>query len=512
MYPSNNRLFKTILLASSLTLSAVSNAANILQADQFLLDKNFAEAQKAYLVLSESGSAKAFYQLGKIHLEGLGVEQDMLKAVLWFDLAAEQNFADAGQVVADLLKLASPQTHENIIQLQAEFRAQQGWQRIKMRYFPVLKQQTLASKIYFGNKTENQSVPQYHQTASYNSQVELNSIVPDKVKLTGPNPVLNQTQAEFLFGRLSKVDFFKQAYSAIVDYDIAADGSVRNLQVEQKIGYIHPKVWPGLKTFNTSKPQFNQETVAFINRSFIGLAGESEAYIRNQKEDIYAGLVRAARKLKQDPSIEGQFQYAMALTSFEWLAEDKDELEQLLTQLANAGHPLAQYELGFKLYREQKNIAQAIHWLGESAKAGVARAEYRLGHILLNSPWVEKDETKALYWLERAVEQSHIASLLTASELKLLADNETLHNVKTAQDYLTKVPEAQQDNPQYEFLQAMVNFKQTPRKLDQAVNHIQKAIKLGEQLNWDVTDWQAMLTDWTSGGKVSVTDQPLVKL
>ncbi|MCU4677054.1 hypothetical protein N7931_15580 [Catenovulum sp. 2E275] len=508
------QFIQSLILSSGLAISTLVYAGDINQADEYFINQDYAKAQQAYVDLSQVGNAKAFYQLGVMNLQGLGTTENMLKAVLWFDLAAEQNYADAKAVVADLLKLAAPQTQQNIQNLQQEFRKQHGWQAIQTLYFPIVKSSITQDKIYFG-QNKNVTIPAtFHDTKAYEiNGVSVNQQTKPSVKYRGDlNPPLDRNQAEFFFGRLSSSDLFMRDYSAVVDYDIAPDGSVRNLQFEQKIGRLHPHTVANLKEFNSPPPQFEQTKVSFFNRSFIGLAGQTEQYVRNHREDVYAGLVRAAKKLKQDQSAEGQFQYAMALTNFNWLAQDKNELEHVLTKLAKQGHPLAQYELGIKLYREQKDINQAINWLGESAKSGIAKAEYRLGSILLNSPWVEKDESKAVFWLTRATEQLHPAALLSLAELNLLSDNQELHNVESAHDYLAKIPTDLQTNPQFEYLQAMVNFKKVPRELNLAVNHIEKAIALGQDLNWDVSYWQQLLANWTNDGKVKVIDQPLAKL
>ncbi len=502
MFKCKLSLFKPFAFLSGALFSTLCQATDITQADSHFFDKNYQAAQAAYTELSQVGNARAFYQLGVMHLDGLGVDKNRLKAILWFDLAADQNFSDAEQVVQDLLAASSEQARPDILKLITHFRQQFGWQQVKQAYFPVIKPQTLTDKIYFGESVNDKS-------GFYDSRAEAlfeNSIehFPDEVSQ-------DAIEADFFSGRPEKMDFLNRAYSAIVDYEVAPDGSTRNLEITQEIGRLHQQVVPNLKEFTTTPPQFNQTKASFISRAFIGLAGQTETFIRKRQENIYIGLNRAVRRLRKDDSLDSQYQLAMALTSFAWLAKDGEDPAALLLTAAEGGHPLAQYELGLNLYREQQDIGKAIYWIGEAAKAGVAKAEYRLANILLTSPWVEKDEDKALFWLQSAIEKSHVAALLSASELSLLANNEKLHNVETAQAYLSQIPEDEQDNPQYEYLQAMVNVKKVPRELSKAVKHLRSAIDLAEDLNWDVSDWQSTLSGWTSDGKVTVVDEPTAK-
>ena len=52
-------------------------------------------AYKVFSELAEQGDARAQYNLGFMHLEGLGVSKDSKEAFKWFRLAAYQGYADA---------------------------------------------------------------------------------------------------------------------------------------------------------------------------------------------------------------------------------------------------------------------------------------------------------------------------------------------------------------------------------------------------------------------------------
>jgi TPR repeat protein len=257
---------------------------------------------------------------------------------------------------------------------------------------------------------------------------------------------------------------------------------------------------------NLPKPTFNDQGVSFINRTYLGIANYNRFRMRKQYSSLYKAMRSLTDKLSESDSAKDQYSYGMALMHFPWLSQESGEVNKLLKGAAESGYALAKYEYGLKLYREQKELKQAVYWLFEAAKNDLNQAQYRLARILLDSPWVIHDENKALFWLEQAASQGHLTSKLKSAEIKLLSTDETLQDVNGAIAYLTEIAEQQNENPQYKYLQAMAAAKQQNRELTKAVRAIRVAIKLGKSLNWDVTSWQAQLKSWTSGGSVYVQD------
>lgn len=193
------------------------------------------------------------------------------------------------------------------------------------------------------------------------------------------------------------------------------------------------------------------------------------------------------------------------LLTFTWLKQEEGEAEELLRKAAEQGQPFAQYEYGAKLYREQTNIEQGVHWISQASKYGLAKAEYLLGTIHLYSPWIKNDEKKALFWFESAMKKEHQAAKLKVAKLKLLAMNTNLHDIPAATVYLTDLKTSQRDNPEYYFLLAISHKNRENRDFGQVIRNVEKAIDLGEKYNWDVSYWQGLVEKWTTG-KVYIAD------
>ncbi|MCU4677053.1 hypothetical protein N7931_15575 [Catenovulum sp. 2E275] len=417
------------LLLAGYLFSHTSFAADITQADQYFQQKQYDLAKVDYLTLAETGSAHAFYQLGVLYLNGLGVEKSQLKALLWFDLAAEQSFLDSKQIVADLLKNTPDESKAKIQVLSDTFKQSYGWQVVHNRYFAVIDHNKISQKVYFAELDE-QGNPHISDKQDFVDSVgiETNN---DAVMGFDDSSLAEgeDIQSDFFFSRPTMQDIRSRPFYAVIDYEIARDGSSRNLELNQSVTETNQAYQEALADLSEHKsdavPFFESDKTLFINRSYIGLASYTKAKIQNQYEDLYSWLFRKTRLWKRSEDLTDQYHYAMALSTFNWLDKDGKELDQVLDKLAKVGHPLAQFEYGLKLYREQTDIERGIFWISEAAKAGVSRAQYRLGRILLDSPWVKSDEHKALFWFENAADKAYVHAYLSVAELKLLAQDQT---------------------------------------------------------------------------------------
>ncbi len=84
-----------------------------------------------------------------------------------------------------------------------------------------------------------------------------------------------------------------------------------------------------------------------------------------------------------------------------------------LTPAAEAGHLRAQLELGILLSSDQadeKDLEQAVAWLGRAAAQGSASAQSRLGYLHLQGKGVTRDAEQARMWFAEAARQGDAAA------------------------------------------------------------------------------------------------------
>ncbi|WP_019026088.1 tetratricopeptide repeat protein [Colwellia piezophila] len=498
--------FKQLIIILLLIITLPTWAGNIFDGDNYFLQKQYDLALKEYMTAAEVGNPRACYQLGVIYYHGLGTKIDNFKALIWFSLAADHSYENATEIVDEILANVPAEKKEKVIKLVKTFQKSFGKKSIDSKYYPELLTKNINHKINFGDKKDLEKVDvsiddYFDMDLSTAENLDEDSFDDPFVDddLEG-SPKLQDNSNQDNYNRLLNGPYF-----LIADYDIAPDGSIRNISPIQSLGMPERALY-NLAMTSLPKPQFLNRGVHFVNRSYLGVASYDKFRVRKEHKRLYFRIRRMADKLAKSDLPQDDYKRAMLLMNFPWLSQETGEVDKLLKNAAEQGHNLAKYEYGLKLYREQQDIKQAIYWLSAATKQGNSQAQYRLARILLDSPWVVNDDEKALFWLEAATKQKHQHAKLKLAEIRLLAKNHKLHDVDNAVRYLNELSHELENNPQYHYLQAMAHVKMEPRKLSEAVNYIRAAIELGEDYHWDVIPWQQQLKKWTSGGTVTIQE------
>ncbi|MDO6693285.1 SEL1-like repeat protein [Aliiglaciecola sp. 3_MG-2023] len=471
-------------------MSSTIMAADIFKADKHYTNAEYQLAKQGYIEATKVGNPHAFYQLGNMYQKGLGVKKDPLNALIYISMAADFG-SEAGKItLANMLAKLNDEQRQTIEKVLNNNSTAKRKALILQTYFPIIQQEKVANKITFEGEIRLDS--QYFADA-YEEIFEEN--------------VAGQFTDEF--GEDESDDFYtliskpKTPY-LIVDHDIAIDGSKRNITEVQRVG-TSQALLSEYTLFPTLKPSFQSQPVEFVHRVYMGAAVYNKFTLIEQDKALYASIYRNYKKLKKATSLNDQYLFAMTLQNFPWLEQQQGEVSSRLLSLAKQGHPGAMFEYGYMLLREQKDLQEAIKWIGIASSYGLARAEYRLGKLLTTSPWVEYDEKKALFWFESAVEKNHVPAALKAAELKLTANDESLHDVEGAIDLLTKIAANQHTNPEYFYLLALSHKDRENRDYTQVISNLEKAIFMASNRNWDVSEWQDLLVKLTQG-KVYIVD------
>lgn len=478
-------------LVSLLALAPIANAADILKADKHFSAGEYNLAKESYLEAAKIGNPHAFYQLGNMYHKGLGFEKDPLNALLYISTAAALGLDKADTTLKKMLAPLSNVQKDSIEKILADNAQLNRLKVIKQTYYPIVKEDMLAYKVTFDGQD---SLDSKFFAYDFNESFQENG--------------WGQSQSELLADDTD--DFYtpmstpQQAF-LIVDHDIGKDGSKRNFSDVQKVG-LSQSLIQEYASFPTLKPSFQSQPIEFFHRVNMGAAAYNKFTLIEKNEKLYASVIRRYKQLQGGATIKDRYDLAMILQNFSWLPQEDGEVAERLLTLAKLGHPGAMYEYGYALLREQRDIQEAIKWLGLASSYGLARAEYRLAKLLTSSPWVEYDEQKALFWFESATKKDHVASALKVVEIKLIAEDDTLHDLSGAIQLLTKIANKQKMNPEYYYLLALSHINRENRDFTQVVSNLEKAISIGQRKNWDVADWQNLLTKLTQG-RVFVTEE-----
>ncbi|OUS72902.1 hypothetical protein B5G52_06890 [Pseudoalteromonas sp. A601] len=490
-------MFLTKLISITTTLCCLSSslvfAHDIFKAEEYYTAKNFKLAKASYLDAAKVGNPYAYYRLATMYFKGLGTDKDAFNALIYFSFAAEYDFHDSKLLVEKILSNMPIQERLNIQKFLNKLLSEKGKKYISKKYLPELAANRLVNKITFDGKAQL-------ELDDFELDLADNDFLDDsEYGMDGDSDSEDSLDMDFSFTATSSEPF------VIIDFDLAPDGSVRNIVEVQRDGRA-TTLLDQFSRISLAKPTIQHENVEFVARVNLGTASYDKLTLRRENAHFYRSLLRLSERLKASSSLTDRFQYAQVLQYFSWLEQYEGEANERLKSLAEEGHPDAMYEYGLKLYREQNNIEQAIDWIAQASTYGLAKAESRLGKLLISSPWVQKDETKALFWLESAAEKDDISATLKAAELRLFAQDKALRNFSLALEYLTKIGEQQKWNPEYYYLLSQAYRFGEQRNFQLVVQYLKRAISMGERVNWDIEPWQTLLAQLTIG-KVFIIDE-----
>lgn len=471
--------------------STSAHSADILKADKLYAEKQYQQAQQEYLAAAELGNPHAYYRLGSMYQKGRGVKQDTLNALLFFSLAADYNFHNSEQLVTKIFASITGNQKQDIRNYIERLKAPFTKEKIANNYFPKIIVETLQNKINFEGDSELET-RYYADDFDYFDE---SLILEDQVNLD------NEESGDDISLLVSTP---KLPY-VIVDHDIYKDGSIRNISTVQKTG-AEKDIIKSFQLFPIKQPMYQDRPIEFVSRARLGAAVYDKFTLRDKNEKMYVGVLKKSRQLKKSTAINDRFQYTTMLLNFPWLTQTEGEAEKRMLELAELGHPAAMYEYGLKLYREQKDIPTAIHWISEASKYGLTRAEYRLAKIFQTSPWVVKDDKKALFWYESAMEKGSVAATIRAIDIKLLSNDKSLYDLAKAFEYLSLIEDTHNRNPEYHYLLAFAHKDRENRDFKLVVENLKTAISLANKKNWDVSEWQDLLARFTTG-RVYIHDE-----
>lgn len=135
---------------------------------------------------------------------------------------------------------------------------------------------------------------------------------------------------------------------------------------------------------------------------------------------------------------------AMALLGYFYLVgsesfrPDSQLALKYLQRAAEGEQTEAMANLGV-LYYQQKNLAQAYHFISKAAQAGYPHAQYHLALMLANGDGCTRDMIASEYWMAEAAEQGQLDAMLMRAQHMLNDDNAFGSDLTQAEDYLRQV-------------------------------------------------------------------------
>ena len=353
-----------ILFTLSVLVNFSSFASNLQQADSYFEKHQYELAFNEYLSVADSKEPKVYYQLGVMHYKGLGTEADSFKALVWFSMAAEHNYDNSVDIVNNLIVNVDPEEKTQINALIKKSQSAYKQQAVYQKHQAEFNENNLKHRIKFGKFEDISEV-------DINSEEGVEDSLNMFMATQSGGSTVEGNEGFTNYDTLESANEFSSAepYFLIADYDIAPDGSIRNISQVKTKGVVESAEYD-LSLNSLPKPSFNEQNVHFINRSYLGIAKYNRFRMKREYYGFYKAIRNLTKGLSQSDSAKDQYSYGMALIHFPWLNQEDGDVNKLLKSAAESGYALAKYEYGLKLYREQKELKQAVYWLYEAAKNG----------------------------------------------------------------------------------------------------------------------------------------------
>ena len=365
----------------------------------------FAKAYQAFL--AEEGRAKKpgymQYRIGKLFSFGYGVEQDYLQAAAWYEKAVANENPFAAYALASLYRRGQGVEQDNAEAFRLYTMAASD------ENSPNAYAAYELGRMYkdgAGTTADKAASESWYRKAYLGFLSIERQMADDKLyyRLGQMNLTGTGTEKDLDLAR----EYFEKA--AALDNADALYGLGKLYLDPRFAGCSAPRAVDYLFAAAQKGHDYGQYA---LGRLF--LAGEVVP-----KNPAYA-LIWLEKAVKQEnPAAE--YLLGKALLLGEDAPQDLARGEALLNRAIENGHEYAAYVLG-KAYLEGSAVAQdipkAIGYLTMAAEKGAAPAEYALGKLFYQGEAVPKDVGKALYHLESAAEKDHPYAAYLAGKIRL---------------------------------------------------------------------------------------------
>ena len=362
------------------------------KAEEQYISTNYSYAFSLYSLAAEKGLFKAQFRLGCCYECGLGVEQDIFKALEWFTEAAEQGDAITQNYLGFIYQCSvDEQDHAMAVEWYIKA-AEQGYTEAQSNLGYCYRngigvEKDLTKAVEWYTKAAEQDVmdaqsalgEMYYFSKDYEKSVEWNS------KAAEHNNVNASAQLYlglcYEFGKGVEKDLVK----AVEWYSKAAEHGFA-------LGYA-------------VSAKFN-----------LGLCYE---YGKGVEKDMVMAVEWYSKAAKQGHA-GAQYNLGCCYKCGKGVEKDMVKAVEWYSKAAEQGDADAQCQLGY-CYEcgtgVNKDITIAVKWYTKAAEQGDADAQFDLGLCYEFGKGIDADKTKATEWYTKAVEQGHDKAKVRLEEI-----------------------------------------------------------------------------------------------
>lgn len=397
------------------------------------IEPDFAEAYRLFMEEAEIGNALAMYDLGRMHMDGLGVAMNKDAAQQWYAKALAAFFEVESDKSSPYLQYRIGKMYAAGLGATQDYVEAADWFHRAVAKNHKYAEYSLAGLYYHGYGVEQsyetafdlykKSARQKNPYASY----ELAKLYRDGI---GAEKNMEKAAEHFQKAFIGFLDLEAQSKDDKLQYrlgqmfytgtgtekDIAA--AITYFEKAAKLGNVNAQYMLGKIYLETdSEPENVEKALQWLSKAADNgnaLAQYAMAKLYLKGSHVEMDIQKALELFIK--SAEQKNQYAQyALGKLYLLGEDvpKDIKAAIkwLTASADQNNQFAQYSLG-KLYlsgkETERDIPTATQLLTASAEQGNQYAQYALGKLYLLGHDVKEDKEIAKHWLSLSAAQGNL--------------------------------------------------------------------------------------------------------
>lgn len=356
------------------------------------VEQNYFSSFKAFELAAKNGYAHANYYIGNQYYYGLGFEQDFEKALHYYSKASSQGDSYATYKIGKMY-LNGEGTETNLKQAEHFFN--------KATNNVVLANYDLA-KLYEENPTVFPDVSKEYIYSLYS--VALKGLIEQETEdihdsfteirianmyLNGKGTEVNIPEAVKWFEKAAKLENPNASYQLGCIYSSDKSG-VKDLEKSYKNYALALKGYEKAETENSNATAEYRIGMMYLNG--LGVDKDIKKALSWLNKATLNGNDSAAYKLAvlYDEGVE--------------ITQDTEKARVYYTLSAELGNPYAEFKLG-TLALEDANVQQAVEHFEKACKKNISHAWYKLGQIYSLEHLNMVDNDKAYYCYSKALEQ-----------------------------------------------------------------------------------------------------------
>jgi len=361
------------------------------------VEQGFAEAYRLFTMEAENGNALAMHDLGRMHMDGLGMEIDTEAAQEWYQKSLIAFMAVEDEKPRPYIQYRIGKLHSAGLGTPQDYSQAARWFEMAAAESHKYAQYSLAGLCYRG-----QGVPQdfsrafelYQKSAAQGNayaSYELAKMCRDGIG-TGKN--------------MAEADrYFKTAFDGF----LLLEAKSKDDKLQYRLGQMLQS-GTGTEQDTAAAIQYFEQSAKLGNVNAQYALAKIYLETGGGHENVTKALAWMGKAADSGNPL-AQCALAKLYLAGDHVEKDAAKAVELFTRAAEQNNQFAQYALG-KLYFTGEDVPKAVEaalrWLTAAAEQNNQYAQYALGKLYLMGRNVPRDKEQAEHWLTLSAEQGNV--------------------------------------------------------------------------------------------------------